>query len=79
MTKQLRHVSTFRSEWSVKAMSTTSAHGFQQLCSIAAVRSFRSPLSACRGRWDVEIRRRDTTILVALEVRQVAKFIISAW
>lgn len=77
MSKQLRHVRTFGCEGSIKAMSTTSAHGFQQLCSIAAVRGLRSPSSAGSGRRDVEVRRRDTTILVALEVRKIAMFIIS--
>lgn len=60
-------------------MSTTSTYGLQQLCSIAAVRNSGTPLSAGKGRSNVEIRRRNTTVLMALEVRQIAMFVNSVW
>lgn len=73
-----KYVRTFRSEGSVKAMPTTSTHRFKQRRSVFAVWRGRSRMSASSCRRDVEIRRRNTTILVSLEVHEIARLMISA-
>lgn len=78
MSKYRGGVRTFWSEGGVKAMPTASTHRFQQRCSVFAVWRVRSRMSASSCRRDVEIRRRNTTVLVSLEVREIARLMISA-